>query len=119
MDKGKTIRRKGLQLAEQISELVHTAPDTETKRDLYSVVTRIRNRYGLTHGQKRDQVVKYLRLGATTLEELSRETLLSKCDLSPLLRELEQDGTVERRSIQTTGAGRPQQCFFFMGEEDR
>lgn len=118
MDRPKNARRRGLELAEQISELVHTAPDTETKRDLYSVVSRMRIRYGLSQEQKRDQVVKYLRLGATTLEELARETLLSKCELSPLLKELEQMGTVERKSIQTTGAGRPQQCFFFTGEED-
>lgn len=118
MDKPKMARKKGLELADQISELVHTAPDTETKRELYSVVSRIRIRYGLSQEQKRDQVVRYLRLGATTLEELSRETLLSKCELSPLLKELEQTGDVERRSIQTTGAGRPQQCFFYAGEED-
>lgn len=119
MEKPKLARKKGLQLAEQISELVHTAPDTETKRDLYSVVSRIRIRYGLTQEQKREQVTKYLRLGATTLDELSRETLLSKCDLSPLLKELEQMGVVERRSIHPTGAGRPQQCFFYAVDEER
>lgn len=120
MDKlTKSHRRTGLAIAERVSEIAAAAPDAVSKQLLYSAVTRLRLRYGLTPEAKAAEVTKYLRLGATTVDELSRETLLSRCEVTPILQDLESRGVVERRSIQASGAGRPAQCWFYAeGESD-
>lgn len=81
-------KRRGLNFAKVLAEIAAKAPDDQLKKQVYRVVNDTRQKYGYTWWQKRDEVERCVRLGASTIDDLMHETPFNKQEIQELLNEL-------------------------------
>jgi predicted Rossmann fold nucleotide-binding protein DprA/Smf involved in DNA uptake len=105
-------KRKALAFAEGLAKLARDAPDEETKGDVYRAVASIRSRCGFSKVDKADEVLYFIRLGASTIADLAEETGFRYRDIQEITKELELAGKIRQRNIKAGEAGRPQVCYF-------
>lgn len=97
-------RRRGLRFAERIAQLLPEAPDEDARRDVYGLVTRMRIRYGFTAEEKRHLVLSRIRLGASTVHDLMRDTGFSQPAIWAILRQLEAEDLIRVQKMSTSAA---------------
>lgn len=97
-------RRRGLRFAERIAQLLPDAPDEDARRDVYGVVTRMRIRYGFTPDEKREIVLSRIRIGASTIHDLIRDTGFSQPALWAILQKLEADNLIRIQKMSASAA---------------
>lgn len=108
-------RQRGQLYADQIARLAVDAPDSQTKRDVYSVVNAIRRRYGLSYSEKREEILKAIGLGASKVSDIVNETGITQPDVLELANAManEKPPLIRKQIMtQTAGHGRPAAQFF-------
>jgi hypothetical protein len=105
--------RIGLAYADRLAELAAGAPDDASKRDVYRAMHAIRQRYGWSDEDKKDEIVRVVHLGASHVGDIVRETRFNEQDVKRICGNLVESGRL-RKSVQsiTGGNGRPPTCFF-------
>lgn len=97
-------RRRGLRFAERIAQLLPEAPDEDARRDVYGVVTRMRIRYGFTPEEKRQIVLSRIKIGASTIHDLIRDTGFSQPVLWAILQQLEAEKLIRIQKMSASAA---------------
>lgn len=106
-------RRRGLDFAERVAELAALSPDAVTKKELYGVVKSMRRRYGYSEAEKASVIMATIRVGASSVADLIRETGIDRSDVWKVVQQLETDGSVRFQKISARdGRGRPSFLFF-------
>lgn len=107
-------RRRGLDFAERVAMLAAEAPDAVTKKELYSCVKSMRRRYGYSETEKLSVVLGMIKVGASSLADLVRETGIDRSDVWRITTRLEQEGSIRLQKISAAGSqgGRPTFLFF-------
>lgn len=106
-------RRLQLEFANTLAELAVAAPDDETKQIVYNAVKTIRKKAGWSIEEKREEILRLLNVGASTVADLIRETNFHKDEVFYITERLEKEGLVVfKRMSLTGGAGRPAVCIF-------
>jgi transcription initiation factor IIE alpha subunit len=111
----KKLKRKFLVFANELAEFAARCPDTDAKRAIYGAVNQIRRRYGFSLEEKKQIVLVAIRTGASTREDLIRETGFNKTDVDDILKALVEDRLIRLQSFSTSGTGRP--SYFFTCNE--
>jgi hypothetical protein len=93
-------RQRGLNYAKALSEIAPKAPDDEIKSKVYGVVAAVRKKYGYSRDEKKREILRCVRLGASTYEDVKRETHFHEMEIRELLRELEDEGMVRSEYLQ-------------------
>lgn len=106
--------RIGLAYADRLAELAAEAPDDGvSKRDVYRAVDAIRQRYGWTHEQKLAEILRVVRLGASQVADMVRETRFREQEVKELCQRLVEAGRLRKTVLSITGGnGRPPMCFY-------
>lgn len=107
MQLSKKQRRIGLNYAAELAELAAVAPEVSVKREIYKIVNQLRKRYGFSYEEKRDEILKYISLGASTVKDLENETGYDKQEIAEILSDLTRNEIVYAQKLSVTGTGRP------------
>jgi hypothetical protein len=106
-------RRQQLEYANKVADLASQAPDDETKQIVYNAVKTIRKKAGWSIDEKRDEILRLVHVGASTVADLIRETNFHKDEVFFITEKLEKEGKIVfKRMSLTGGAGRPAVCIF-------
>ena len=105
-------RKRGLEIAETVATIAAGAPDAFTKKTLYRAVVSIRKEFGFSESEKEAEVLRRILIGASTVNDLVRETGFPQPDVWRITRSLEKGGLVYFQSLSTTGNGRPATLIF-------
>lgn len=93
-------RRKILMFADEVAQLAaDRAPDSVTRKELWSVVQSIRKRFGFTVEQKQMEIWKALKDGAQTISDIILVTKFHVDDIHKITKAFEVAGFVEFRKI--------------------
>jgi CRP-like cAMP-binding protein len=97
----------------RLRDLARLAPDPTTKSDLNRALHYYRQRYCVPFEQKKVEIKRQIADGAATHRDLQIETGYAKKSLNRILDELLADGEIRSAKLRrTSGAGRPQICYF-------
>lgn len=104
--------------ADRLAASAAEAPDEGSKRDVYRAVHAIRQRYGWSDEDKEDEILRVVRIGASHVGDIVRETRFNEQDVKRICGDLVESGRL-RKSVQsiTGGNGRPPTCFFPMKDD--
>jgi len=106
-------RRKVLSFADELAKLAaEKAPDSVTRKELFTVVNSIRKRFGYDLEAKQFEVWKALHDGASSIGDLILMTKFHKDDIYEITRTLESAKFVQFKKMSLTGNGRPQVLIF-------
>ena len=88
-------------------------PD-DVKTEIYKTVQALRKRYGFTDDVKREEMLRLMSLGASSIRDIINETGFDRDDVYKIIEDLETEGSIVRRFIPPAsgGAGRPMMLFF-------
>lgn len=111
-------RRQCLEFAEKIAELAAVAPNDDCRRSLYGAVNRLRRTYGFSDTEKSDWLTNRIRLGASSIADLSRETGLDQSDVVRLLNDLVAAEVVRPYKQSVSVVGRPATLYFLNDGRD-
>lgn len=106
-------KQRGLKWAKAQAELAARAPDEKLKADAYRVANNARMEYGYSWSDKKDEVVRCVRLGASTKDDLLRETPFNKQEIVVLLTELVGDNILRVVHAQLNHVG-PRVSQYFL-----
>ena len=101
----KAQRQRGLNYAKALSDLATKAPTDDLKKQTYAIVNNARKEFGYKWDTKLTEVLRCVKLGASTVADLLRETPFNKQDLQQLLRELKHAGHIRVDHAQTNNTG--------------
>jgi hypothetical protein len=100
-------RKIALDFTDQISKLAADAPTNEIKRELYGCVKRLNRIYGFTDEEKEQEVMRLILLGASSVQELIRESGFNVKYVSQIIGRLEKAGKIRVCKIRRNETGRP------------
>lgn len=100
-------KRRALAFAEELASMAREAPDADTKSKVYAAVAAIRRQNGFTLQEKREEIMHYVQLGASTIDDLENETHLSRRDICDLVAGLERERKIRTRKYSEGNRGRP------------
>ena len=70
----RAIRVRGLEVAEKVAALAKLTPDEFGKKELYRAAQNLRTNYGWTDKEKDAEILRCVRLGCNTYQDLANET---------------------------------------------
>lgn len=105
-------RRRGRDLAESVAKMAAAEPEGFAKIELYRAANAIRKHYGYKESEKEAEVLRRIRIGASTVNDLIRETGFTQPDIWRITKALEESKLIYLQKVSVSGNGRPS-CLFF------
>jgi hypothetical protein len=105
-------RRRGLDFAALVAALASAAFDSVTKKELQRVASSIRKRFGFSEAEKVSEVLRCIKDGASSVQELIDETSFVQPDIWRITKQLEHDDLIRSEKVMIKGTGRPTWRFF-------
>jgi cupin superfamily acireductone dioxygenase involved in methionine salvage len=106
-------RRYGRETAEKIASMAAESQDPFIKKELYRAVNAIRKHFAYTEAEKEQEVLRRITIGASTVNDLIRETGFAQQDIMNITKKLEDSHLIELQRLRLADkAGRPT-CLFF------
>lgn len=112
-------RRLGLEFANKLSMLAAEAPDVFSELAVHELAKTIRKRFTYSKDLRKKEIMTWLKRrsehGGMSTTELTEETGYHKDVIYELTKELESEGLVELRPVQSSrddGRGRPAIRYF-------
>lgn len=105
-------RRRVLDFADRLSQLAAESPNDDTRQITYRAVNEVRSKYGFRRDEKKAEILRLVKLGASTPGDLINETRFHRDDVFAIIRELETEELVVVKKMQLSGHGRPSLCVF-------
>lgn len=100
-------RRRGLDVAETVAKIAGEEPDGFAKATLYKAARTIRTHYGYKESEKEAVVMKKIAIGASTINDLIRETGFPQPDIWRITKTLTERGEIIEKKMSYSGNGRP------------
>ena len=105
-------RRRLLVFADEIAALAARCPDNGAKSGLYSIAGQLRRRYGFSDDEKRHEILRTVRCGASTVRDIVTETGFSRPEVMDKIRALEAAGLLLVQRLSISMRGRPALLIF-------
>jgi hypothetical protein len=102
----RSTRIKGLKVADQIAKLAATLPDAFGKQEIYRTAQNLRTHYGWTDEEKDAEILKFVRIGCNTYQDLVNELGLSAEVLAVRVKAMVAAGKLDVSSFGNGGPGR-------------
>jgi len=106
-------RRYGRETAEKIAAMAAESPDAFVKKELYRAANAIRKHFAYTEAEKEAEVLRLIKIGASSVNDLIRETDFTDVDVLAVTKKLEESNLIRLQKVRLNdGPGRPT-CLFF------
>lgn len=105
-------RRNGRETAEAIASMAAESVDPFIKKELYRATNAIRKHFAYTEAEKQKEILRLVRLGASSMSDLIRETGFTQPDVWAITKQLEASGLIEFQKLRLRDSGRPAYLFF-------
>lgn len=89
-------RQAALAFAEKMAQISTEAPNADCKKIFYDAINTIRRRYGFKDPEKRAIILKYIEVGASTVDDLEMETKFERAEILYFLDVLVTEGKLQK-----------------------
>jgi len=110
-------RRHAAETAEAVALIAASSSDPFIKKELYRAVNAIRKHFGYTAAEKEAEVLRRIKIGASTVNDLIRETGFPQQDIWDITKRLESAKLIELQRLSVSGNGRPGCLFIATGAQ--
>lgn len=106
-------RRYGKEIADTLATMASESTDAFVKKEIYRAVNSIRKHFMYTEAEKEQEVLRLIKIGASSMNDLIRETGFTQPDVWDITKRLESAKVIRFQKMNPhNGAGRPT-CLFF------